>query len=72
MKKFLNTKHVGAYILVVLGFVFLIDSLFGLDSGLAFRFLFKFWPLFLIVPGLMTILWDQDSGEKKESEEKNI
>lgn len=56
MKKFLNTKHVGAYILVVLGFVFLIDSLFGLDSGLAFRFLFKFWPLFLIVPGLMTIL----------------
>lgn len=66
MKNFLDKKYVGAYILVVLGFVFLLDNLFGFDSHLAFRFLFKFWPLFLIVPGLMVIL-----GEKEESKNKN-
>ena len=66
MKKYLQKTYVQAIILIVLGVIFLMDSLWWLDSGLAFSFLVKFWPLFLIVPGVMMLFSDEeDTVEKK-------
>ena len=41
------------------------DSLWWLDSGLAFSFLVKFWPLFLIVPGVMMLFSDEEVVSEK-------
>jgi hypothetical protein len=37
-----------------------------LESNLVFSFLYKFWPLFLIIPGVMMLFSDEgDAVEKK-------
>ncbi len=66
MKKYLQKRYRKSAVLIVLGVIFLMDSLWWLDSGLAFSFLVKFWPLFLIVPGVMMLFSDEeDTVEKK-------
>lgn len=63
MKQFWDKKYLGAAFLVAFGVVFLLDNLFGFDSNVAFVFLVKFWPLALIIPGVMVFV--------KASEENN-
>ena len=66
MKKYLQKTYVQAIILIVLGVIFLLDMFWVLESNLVFSFLYKFWPLFLIIPGVMMLFSDEeDTVEKK-------
>ena len=66
MKKYLQKTYVQAIILIVLGVIFLLDMFWVLESNLVFSFLFKFWPLFLIISGVMMLFSDEgDAVEKK-------
>ncbi len=66
MKKYLQKTYVQAIILIVLGIIFLLDMFWVLKSNLVFSFLYKLWPLFLIIPGVMMIFSDEeDTVEKK-------
>lgn len=66
MKKYLQKTYVQAIILIVLGVIFLLDMFWVLESNLVFSFLYKFWPLFLIISGVMMLFSDEgDVVEKK-------
>jgi hypothetical protein len=66
MKKYLQKTYVQAIILIVLGVIFLLDMFWLLKSNLVFGFLYKLWPLFLIIPGVMMLFSDEgDTVEKK-------
>lgn len=66
MKKYLQKTYVQAIILIVLGIIFLLDMFWVLKSNLVFSFLYKLWPLFLIIPGVMMLFSDEeDTVEKK-------
>ena len=66
MKKYLQKTYVQAIILIVLGVIFLLDMFWLLKSNLVFSFLYKLWPLFLIIPGVMMLFSDEgDVVEKK-------
>ena len=66
MKKYLQKTYVQAIILIVLGVIFLLDMFWVLESNLVFSFLYKFWPLFLIILGVMMLFSDEeDTVEKK-------
>ena len=66
MKKYLQKTYVQAIILIVLGVIFLFDMFWVLESNLVFSFLYKFWPLFLIISGVMMLFSDEgDAVEKK-------
>lgn len=53
-------------VLIALGVIFLLDVFWVLKSNVAFSFLYKLWPLFLIVPGVMMLFSDEeDTVEKK-------
>ncbi|MBF0981310.1 hypothetical protein HXK74_01595 [Candidatus Gracilibacteria bacterium] len=53
-------------VLIALGVIFLLDVFGVLKSNVAFSFLYKLWPLFLIVPGVMMLFSDEeDTVEKK-------
>ena len=66
MKKYLQKTYVQAIILIVLGVIFLLDMFWVLKSNVVFSFLYKFWPLFLIIPGVMMLFSDEeDTVEKK-------
>ena len=66
MKKYLQKTYVQAIILIVLGVIFLLDMFWLLKSNLVFGFLYKLWPLFLIIPGVMMLFSDEgDAVEKK-------
>ena len=53
-------------VLVVLGVIFLLDVFWVLKSNVAFSFLYKLWPLFLIILGVMMLFSDEeDTVEKK-------
>ena len=66
MKKYLQKTYVQAIILIVLGIIFLLDMFWVLKSNVAFSFLYKLWPLFLIILGVMMLFSDEeDTVEKK-------
>lgn len=66
MKKYLQKTYVQAIILIVLGVIFLLDVFWVLKSNVAFSFLYKLWPLFLIILGVMMLFSDEeDTVEKK-------
>ena len=66
MKKYLQKTYVQAIILIVLGVIFLLDMFWLLKSNLVFSFLYKLWPLFLIILGVMMLFSDEeDTVEKK-------
>ena len=53
-------------VLIALGVIFLLDVFWVLKSNVAFSFLYKLWPLFLIILGVMMIFSDEeDTVEKK-------
>lgn len=53
-------------VLIALGVIFLLDVFWVLKSNLVFSFLYKLWPLFLIIPGVMMLFSDEgDAVEKK-------
>ena len=53
-------------VLIALGVIFLLDMFWLLKSNLVFSFLYKLWPLFLIIPGVMMLFSDEgDVVEKK-------
>ena len=53
-------------VLIVLGVIFLLDVFWVLKSNVAFSFLYKLWPLFLIILGVMMLFSDEgDAVEKK-------
>lgn len=53
-------------VLIALGVIFLLDVFWVLKSNVVFSFLYKLWPLFLIVPGVMMLFSDEeDTVEKK-------
>lgn len=72
MKKYLQKRYMKSAVLIVLGVIFLMDSLWWLDSGLAFSFLVKFWPLFLIVPGVMMLFSDEEEALRKNEKKLNL
>lgn len=53
-------------VLIVLGVIFLLDVFWVLKSNVAFSFLYKLWPLFLIILGVMMLFSEEeDTVEKK-------
>ena len=53
-------------VLIALGVIFLLDVFWVLKSNVVFSFLYKLWPLFLIIPGVMMLFSDEeDTVEKK-------
>jgi len=53
-------------VLIALGVIFLLDVFWVLKSNVVFSFLYKLWPLFLIILGVMMIFSDEeDTVEKK-------
>lgn len=53
-------------VLIALGVIFLLDVFWVLKSNVAFSFLYKLWPLFLIILGVMMLFSDEeDTVEKK-------
>ena len=53
-------------VLIALGVIFLLDVFWGLKSNVVFSFLYKLWPLFLIILGVMMLFSDEeDTVEKK-------
>ena len=66
MKKYLQKRYMKSAVLIALGVIFLLDVFWVLKSNVAFSFLYKLWPLFLIVPGVMMLFSDEeDTVEKK-------
>ena len=53
-------------VLIALGVIFLLDVFWVLKSNVAFSFLYKLWPLFLIILGVIMLFSDEkDTVEKK-------
>ena len=53
-------------VLIALGVIFLLDVFWVLNSNVALSFLYKLWPLFLIILGVMMLFSDEkDTVEKK-------
>ena len=53
-------------VLIALGVIFLLDVFWVLKSNVAFSFLYKLWPWFLIILGVMMLFSDEeDTVEKK-------
>lgn len=53
-------------VLIALGVIFLLDVFWVLKSNVAFSFLYKLWPLFLIILGVMMLFSEEeDTVEKK-------
>lgn len=53
-------------VLIALGVIFLLDVFWVLKSNVVFSFLYKLWPLFLIILGVMMLFSDEeDTVEKK-------
>ena len=66
MRKCLYKRYMKSAVLIALGVIFLLDVFWVLKSNVAFSFLYKLWPLFLIVPGVMMLFSDEeDTVEKK-------
>lgn len=66
MKKCLQKRYMKSAVLIVLGVIFLLDVFWVLKSNVAFSFLYKLWPLFLIILGVMMLFSDEeDTVEKK-------
>ena len=66
MKKYLQKRYMKSAVLIALGVIFLLDVFWVLKSNVAFSFLYKLWPLFLIIPGVMMLFSDEeDTVEKK-------
>ena len=66
MKKYLQKRYMKSAVLIALGVIFLLDVFWVLKSNVAFSFLYKLWPLFLIIPGVMMLFSDEgDAVEKK-------
>ena len=65
MKKYLQKTYIQAIILIVLGVIFLLDMFWVLKSKLVFSFLYKLWPLFLIIPGVMMLFSDEEVVSEK-------
>ena len=65
MKKYLQKTYIQAIILIVLGVIFLLDMFWVLKSNLVFSFLYKLWPLFLIILGVMMIFSDEEVVSEK-------
>lgn len=66
MKKYLQKRYRKSAVLIALGVIFLLDVFWVLKSNVAFSFLYKLWPLFLIILGVMMLFSDEeDTVEKK-------
>ena len=65
MKKYLQKRYMKSAVLIVLGVIFLLDVFWVLKSNVAFSFLYKLWPLFLIVPGVMMLFSDEEVVSEK-------
>ena len=66
MKKYLQKRYMKSAVLIALGVIFLLDVFWVLKSNVAFSFLYKLWPLFLIILGVMMLFSDEeDTVEKK-------
>lgn len=66
MRKCLYKRYMKSAVLIALGVIFLLDVFWVLKSNVVFSFLYKLWPLFLIVPGVMMLFSDEeDTVEKK-------
>ena len=52
-------------VLIALWVIFLLDVFWVLKSNVAFSFLYKLWPLFLIVPGVMMLFSDEEVVSEK-------
>ena len=66
MKKYFQKRYMKSAVLIVLGVIFLLDVFWVLKSNVAFNFLYKLWPLFLIILGVMILFSDEeDTVEKK-------
>ena len=53
-------------VLIALGVIFLLDVFWVLKSNVVFSFLYKLWPLFSIILGVMMLFSDEeDTVEKK-------
>lgn len=70
MKKYLNKTYVKAIILIVLGVIFLLDMFWLLKSDSVFGFLYKLWPLFLIILGVLMLLGGDEEKESKSDSDK--
>lgn len=66
MRKCLYKRYMKSAVLIALGVIFLLDVFWVLKSNVAFSFLYKLWPLFLIILGVMMLFSDEeDTVEKK-------
>ena len=66
MRKCLYKRYMKSAVLIALGVIFLLDVFWVLKSNVVFSFLYKLWPLFLIILGVMMIFSDEeDTVEKK-------
>lgn len=52
-------------VLIALGVIFLLDVFWVLKSNVVFSFLYKLWPLFLIILGVMMIFSDEEVVSEK-------
>ena len=53
-------------VLIALGVIFLLDVFWVLKSNVAFSFLYKLWPLFLIILGVMMLFSDEEDAVEKK------
>ena len=65
MKKCLQKRYMKSAVLIVLGVIFLLDVFWVLKSNVAFSFLYKLWPLFLIILGVMMLFSDEEVVSEK-------
>lgn len=65
MKKYLQKRYMKSAVLIALGVIFLLDVFWVLKSNVAFSFLYKLWPLFLIIPGVMMLFSDEEVVSEK-------
>lgn len=66
MRKCLYKRYMKSAVLIALGVIFLLDVFWVLKSNVVFSFLYKLWPLFLIILGVMMLFSDEeDTVEKK-------
>ena len=66
MRKCLHKRYMKSAVLIALGVIFLLDMFWVLKSNLAFGFLYKLWPLFLIIPGVMMLFSDEEEAVEKK------
>ena len=52
-------------VLIALGVIFLLDVFWVLKSNVVFSFLYKLWPLFLIILGVMMLFSDEEVVSEK-------